>query len=103
MLERFRLDLLRDLRTDLPEQARPHSDRHLLQIIDDGVLRARHYGVTTARDATLFIYLTVMHSVRFEDKPAMAWAKKILLKPDMEGEAKMSLVWQMAAARSKSA
>lgn len=103
MLVRFRARLLRDLRTDLPTETAKLPDKRLVEIINEGLLRSRRYGVTTERDVSLYVFLMVRHSPRFEETPEMAWAKKILLKPNLNGEGKMNLIYQLLAAREQPA
>ncbi len=101
MAERFRVKLMKRLRAELPAETKPLSDQHLRGMIDEGMVRARRYDVTTERDITLFVFLMVTHSPRFEEASAMAWARKILLNKELDGEAKMSLIYQVLAAREQ--
>ena len=102
MNERFRQDLLQAARRDLTEETRDLPDEEILQIIDDGVVRGREYGISGVRDVSMFVYLMILYGRRFEEAPERRWAKKILLKHDMQAEAKMSLLYQMLAAREGS-
>ena len=99
MSGRFRQELLQRLRSDLKEECRFRANDELLALIEEGIQRSRDYDITIERDIILYVYLMVLHGPHFEEAREMAWAKKILLKRDMAGEAKMSLIYQMLAAR----
>src|SRR5215831_4771802 len=87
----FRRKLARNLRADLPEETGNLSETQLAAIIEEGIARAARYEVTTERALFLFVYLMVLHTSRFDEKPDMLWARKILLRPDLAGEAKLGL------------
>jgi hypothetical protein len=102
MAERFRDSVRKHLRTELREETRPFSDAQIRPMIEEGIRRGRQYGVTTERDLTLFVDLIFLHSPKFEDAPDMKWAKKVLLNRELEGDVKMSLIYQRLAARQAS-
>ena len=103
MAWRFRQDLLQRLRSEFKEECRFRANDELLALIEEGIQRSRTYGITIERDIILFVFLMVLHGPQFEEAKEMAWAKKILLKKDMDGEAKMSLIYQLLAARQSPA
>jgi hypothetical protein len=97
--KRFYDSLRKHLRTELHEETRALSDGQILPMIKEGVERGRQYGVTTERDLTLFVDLIFLLSPKFEDAPDMNWAKRILLNKEIEGGAKMGLIYKQLAAR----
>jgi len=97
----FRSKLARNLRADLPQETQSLSEKQLAAIIDEGLLRAARYQITTERALFLFVYLMVLHSSRFDEAPDMLWARKILLRSDLTGEARMSLIYQTLGARQR--
>ena len=99
MAKRFRARVRVHLRRELAKETEKVPDADLLRRIDEAILRGRKYGVTTERDVMLFVDLTFILSQNFEDAPDMRWAKKILINKEMEGDAKMSLIYQQLAAR----
>lgn len=101
MRRRFQTDLLKRLRRDLRDETSATDDDQLLELIENGVLRAQRYGITIERDVSLYVVLMVLYSPHFEEREDMAWARKILLKPSLNGEAKMRLIYQMLAARQQ--
>ena len=101
MLGRFRERLLRHLRTELPAETQSRTDEQLFAMIDDGLRRGRGFGVTTERDLTLFVDLMFLHSPKFDEAPDMAWARNILMNHELDGETKMSLIYQRLAAQQQ--
>ncbi len=101
MLERFCDRLRRHLRRELAAETRDRSDEALLSMIHAGIQRGRQRGVTTERDLTLFVDLEFLKSPHFEEAPDMAWAKTILENKDLDGETKMSLIYQRLAAQQQ--
>jgi len=99
MTRRFREGLRQHLRRELPEETKEMTDQHILGLIDDGIARGCKYGIITERDLTLFVDLLFAHSPNFDEAPDMRWAKKILLNNELDGEAKMSLIYQHLAAK----
>lgn len=99
MAERFRSSLRKHLRAELREETRNLSDEQIKPLIEEGIQRGRQYGVTTERDLTLFVDLIFLHSPKFEDAPDMNWTKRILLNKELEGDAKMDLIYKQLAAR----
>lgn len=99
MTGRFRAKVLKHFRTDLTEETRPLSREAALALVDEGLARARTYGVRSERDVMLFIDLMVLYSPQFEDTPALGWSKRILQNPELSGDVKMSLIYQLLAAR----
>ena len=97
----FRKDLLKRLRRDLRDETKEADDGHLLELIETGMVRARTYGITIERDVSMYVFLMVLYSPHFEEREDMGWAKKILLKPDLNGEGKMRLIYQMLSSRQQ--
>ena len=98
MASRFRGKLCEHLRQELPEETKTLPDPQLRSAVEEGIVQGRQYGITTERDLTLFVDLTFLLSPAFEHAPGMEWAKRILLNKEMDGETKMSLIYQKLAA-----
>ena len=99
MAKRFRENVRKHLRTELAKETENVSDADLLRRIDEAIVRGRKYIVTTERDVMLFVDLTFILSQNFEDAQDMRWAKKILLNNELDGDVKLSLIYQQLAAR----
>ena len=101
MAKRFRENVRKHLRTELAKETENVSDADLLRRIDEAIVRGGKYNVTTERDVMLFLDLTFILSQNFEDAQDMRWAKKILLNNELDGDVKLSLIYQQLAARQE--
>lgn len=99
MAKRFRENVRKHLRSELAKETENVSDADLLRRIDEAIVRGRKYNVTAERDVMLFVDLTFILSQNFEEAPDMRWSKNILLNNELDGDVKLSLIYQQLAAR----
>jgi hypothetical protein len=101
--KRFREQLQAHLRQEFVEQTQPLSDAQLREAIDEGIRRGRLYGITTERDLMLFVDLTFILAPKFEEARGMEFARRVLLNSELDGEEKMSLIYQQLAEQQQPA
>jgi hypothetical protein len=75
---RFAQRLAEHARAIFPDRCAELGAQGLLALVDEGVARARRYGVHLERDVALFVDLMLALGARFDEDPELAWARKIL-------------------------
>jgi len=98
MAKRFRESVFQHVRQALADETKDMPDQQVVHLIDQGIQRGRDYGLSSERDLISFVDLMFAISPTFENTPDMRWAKKILLDKTVEGDVKMSLIYQRLAA-----
>lgn len=88
----FHRDLLRSLRTHVPEHTSQLSDEKMMVRILEGHETAEKYGIVTRRGVAQFVTLDFVSGKEFHQKPAV---KEFLDSKDLTGDQKMNLLVNM--------
>jgi hypothetical protein len=103
LVARFETRLRRHSRSEFKAQTDGMTEEQLGAFIASSLQRGRSYGLTTERELTLFVDLLFLNSLNFDLAPERKWARTILVNPDLEGETKLSLIYQRLAAQQQPA
>ena len=91
---RFRVSLRQHLRAEFATETTGKTDTELGQLIQLAIERARGYEVTTERDIALFAGMMIMKGRDFDRDPKLLWVRKILIKKDLDGTARMEAIYR---------
>ena len=101
ILRRFRQQVLRQIKSDLPEKVADASDEEVLAQIDEAISRGGKYGLKTERDLHIYTALTFVCGLGFETQRSMNWARQILSNADLEPSVRVALVHQRISAAAE--
>lgn len=90
------------LRRFFPSVCASLADPELLDITRRGIERAASYGVVGERDVTLYLNLMMTLGQDFDRDPGLAWARAILVDPELpEPERRMRRLYRAAIEREE--
>lgn len=91
MVEQFVERSLMYLRTAFNEQMEDDSDEKLRIVIQEGIEKAKSYGIKYERDVLHFLEFTMRYGTDFDKDPQFFEAAEIL-KQEIDGTAKITLL-----------
>jgi hypothetical protein len=103
MEDQFVRSLMRDVRTDFPEETSDLSDAEIKQLLRGALARARSHGIRYQSSIAGFVTLMFSIAPNFDDHPAFA---RVLDDPGLVEQDKLSALfslppdaWEQAAAQ----
>jgi len=92
----FRRRLRETLREDYPEDCEELGDDRLAVVLNDGIGRARSYGIQTEEDIGLYFDVMFNLAYNFDTNRKYPWAAKILKDTALTAEDKLRQVSALA-------
>lgn len=89
MRRQFEDRMVKDLGTKFPDQTKTMAEDGLRSLIDAGIEKAKHYGITAEEDVQAFLEYMLIYSPDFDTDPETSWAGEILCREDIIGRLKM--------------
>ncbi len=90
----YQADLKKHLKTRFAKQIKAHrlDDGDLSQLVNNGIERARMYGIRTRFDVRRFVEYMLLLDPDFDLNPDFEWAGKIIFTNGLTGREKMDLL-----------
>lgn len=87
--KKFKRQMCEQLRTEHTRETAAFDEKQLAEFVDQGVAKAKQYGIDVKRDVADYLMILLRNGVNFEKQPANEWALEILDDPDMHGGTKI--------------
>ena len=100
-VRRFEDWMLAHLRKFFPKQCVSEGESRMRETIEQGIVRAEHYGFVAKSDVCKFIDLTVVFGRDFDNSKRLTWAREIL-NGQRNPSAKMQSLYEAAVKQLKS-
>ncbi len=101
--EAFRVRVLAQVRRLFPGACASMGDEGTTALIGEGIQRALRHGFSSEQDAFRFITLLIALGPRFDDDPALPWARAIIHDPKLSAWQKMDTLMPRAMAHLQNA
>lgn len=98
--ERFVNEAVAYLHEVMPRRCQALGEDALRKSVLDAIEHGRAAGLTTEKQLLRYLNFKHVFGLRFEASPAYGWAMEILDDPQLDAEAKLSLVVARARGRS---
>jgi hypothetical protein len=93
--EAFRRRMLQHVVAEFPGRAAELRPDGVKRIVDASIAKGVDYGVAGEEELQGFIDLSVELGPDFEEQPEMEWARQILEKESLSGQAKIELIHKL--------
>jgi hypothetical protein len=91
----FKQRMLQHVTVDFPARTGELGARGVQRVVESSIAKGVDYGIAGEDDLQGFIDLSVELGPDFEEEPEMDWAKQILERPSLSGQAKLALIHQL--------
>jgi hypothetical protein len=90
--EAFRERMLRHVAKDFPARAAELGPKGIRRLVDASIDKGPEYGIAGEDDLQAFLDLMIELGPGFDEEPALAWAREILTRTSLSGQAKVELI-----------
>ena len=88
----FRERMLLHLTKDFPARAVELGPKGIRRLVDASIDKGADYRIASEDDLQAFVDLMVELGPEFDEEPAMDWARQILTRTSLSGQAKVELI-----------
>jgi hypothetical protein len=92
MRRQFEDRMTKHLRDNFPAETQALDDPNLRKLVVSGIGRAESYDIESEDDIQRYLEYVMVLSHDFDTNPKSSWARRILLRRDIDGTQKMSRI-----------
>ncbi len=82
-MKEFEKDMLQHLEQFFPDECATLGGKALREYIQNAIVRAKEYGLTSERDLCKYLNLTMVYGRDFDTDPELEWMRDFLTDPDV--------------------